>query len=96
MREAVRNDISFSQMDRETAELMSEFASLELPKKNKEGEYDMCKAVEELKEEGREEGRVEMLVSLVKDGLLNIEEAAKRAHMTVTDFEKLVNTSESN
>ena len=46
---------------------------------------------EEGREEGRAEGRAEgflnALVSLVKDGILTIPDAAQRANMTVPEFE---------
>lgn len=55
-----------------------------------EGGLDMCKAFEDEREEGRAEGRAEgrvegkinALVELVKDGLLKLEDAAKRLNMT--------------
>lgn len=43
------------------------------------------------KREGRLEGRLETLISLVKDGDLNIDIAAQKAEMSVTEFEKLIN-----
>ena len=56
----------------------------------------MCQAIEEMRAESRAKGRAEgeakgilkTLVSLVKDGILTLSEAAKRANMTVEDFEK--------
>ena len=39
--------------------------------------------------EGRAEGRAETLVALVRDGLLSKEEAAKRAEMSIEEFEKI-------
>ena len=38
--------------------------------------------------EGIEVGKFETLCELVKDGLLSMEEAAKRAEMTVTEFQE--------
>ena len=98
MRQTVLADESFSRLDRETAVLMSEFADIRLPKKSKEGEYNMCKAVEEIKAEGkaegraegREEGIIETLVSLVRDGLISVEEAAKHAGLSTSEFEKYI------
>ena len=57
---------------------------------------NMCHAVEEMinesKEEGRAEGKLEgaviMLVGLVKDGIITIKEAAKRANMSESMFEE--------
>ena len=46
----------------------------------------MCKAFEDEREEGREEGILVTLCSLVKDGLLKLEEAAKRANMSEEVF----------
>lgn len=48
----------------------------------------MCKAVVEIKEEGIKEGVLDILISLVKDGLLDINEAAKRANMSVEKFKE--------
>ena len=55
----------------------------------------MCKAIEDMKTNAKNEGRaegmnkgiLETLVGLVKDGLISFAEAAKRANMTVSDFE---------
>ena len=51
-------------------------------------EEAMAKGRAEGRAEGRTEGILRALVGLVKDGLLSISEAAKRADMTVEDFEK--------
>ncbi len=59
MKELVSSDNRFQHISRETAELMSDFASIKLPKKQKEGDYNMCKAVLEIKNEGIAEGRAE-------------------------------------
>ncbi len=41
------------------------------------------------KAEGKKEGILEILVSLVKDGILTLAEAAGRYNVTVSEFEKL-------
>ena len=63
---------------------------------------DMCEALDELLEfhykrklqaeweEGKAEGRLELILSLVKDKLLSVEEAAKRADMPLTDMQALL------
>ena len=60
----------------------------------------MCKAVEEIKAksiaEGETKGTLDTLISLVRDGLLDIEEAAKRANMQLKDFEEKVNSNDNN
>ena len=40
-------------------------------------------------EKGKKDGVIEILVSLVKDKILSVSEAAKRANMTQPEFEKL-------
>ena len=86
MKELVQGDKSFRHIERDTAELISDFASVSLPRVNKEGDFDVCKAVMDIKQEGREEGKLEVLASLVKDGLLEVEEAAKRAGISVEEM----------
>lgn len=38
--------------------------------------------------EGRKEGALEMLISLVKKGLISFTQAAEEAHMTIEEFEQ--------
>ena len=63
-----------------------------LPFEQGKENIDMCQDIEEMRAEERAEGRAEgilkTLVSLVKDGILTLSEAAKRENMTVEDFEK--------
>ena len=40
---------------------------------------------------GQTQGAVNTLINLVKDGLLDLNEAAKRAQMTETEFSQLLN-----
>ena len=46
----------------------------------------MCKAIEDMRKHSREEGILEVLAGLVKDGILTITDAAKRAGLTADDF----------
>lgn len=48
------------------------------------------KGIEKGIQQGIEQGRLTTLISLVQDGLLPVEEAAKRAELTVEAFEKLL------
>ena len=43
---------------------------------------------DEGKAEGKVEGALEMLIGLVKDGLVSLSDAAKRMNMTIEEFEK--------
>ena len=62
-------------------------------KETPEGVSEMCKAMEEMQKtaraEGKKEGILETLVSLVKDGILTLAEAAGRYNVTVPEFEAL-------
>lgn len=46
----------------------------------------MCKAVMDIKEEGREEGQLLMLANLAEKKIITIEQAAKEAGMSVNEF----------
>ena len=48
------------------------------------------RALEKGIEKGKFEGKLETLLSLVRDGLLSIEEAAKRSGMTVAEVQALL------
>ena len=52
----------------------------------------MCEVLDRVEAKGREEGikegTVNILISLVKDGILSISDAAKRAGMSVAEFKK--------
>ena len=51
----------------------------------------MCEYLDRIIAEGETKGKMKTLISLVQDGLLNVEEAAKRAGMSVEEFKKLCN-----
>ena len=55
-------------------------------------EVDMCKAIEDMRNDsiaiGETKGILSTLLSLVKDGILTVADAAKRANMTVAEFEE--------
>ncbi len=56
MAELVSKNDKFKSISRDTAEMMRDYASVKLPNKDKEGNYDMCKAVIDLTNKGRAEG----------------------------------------
>ena len=49
-----------------------------------------ARGIEKGRVEGRQEGTINTLISLVKDGLLSLDEAAIRADMSAEDFEKYI------
>ena len=50
-------------------------------------EYDEERTMREQWEEGYIEGMLEVLTDLVNDGIITLAQAAKKAHMTVAEFE---------
>lgn len=46
--------------------------------------------------EKMEEGKIQELISLVQDGLLQLEVAAERLNMTVDEFSELMKEKENN
>ncbi len=60
----------------------------------KKEEIDMCKAITELIEDGRMEGeksgRLHLLCDLVQEGVLSVKDAARKASMTETDFQGML------
>ena len=57
-----------------------------MPKRGKDRDYNMCKAVMEIKEEGI----METLASLVKDGIIDVKEAAIRANVSEEKFHQFL------
>ena len=50
-------------------------------------EQGMERGIEEGLERGKEQGMLAALYSLTRDGLITVQEAAKRAQLTVPEFE---------
>lgn len=77
-------------LSRRAADVINVVTNANLKFPENEEEVDMCLAIEEMRreerEEGREEGILEILHGLVEDGLISIEEAAKRAKVSVEEF----------
>lgn len=93
IKELLKNNPAYKNMSRDAYDVIVTFTKSEelLPLREKEdGErVDMCKALEDLKEEGREEGRYGVLFSLVQEGLIAMEVAAKKAEMSLEKFESM-------
>ena len=49
------------------------------------------KWIKEGRKEGRKEGVINTLLTLVKDGIISVEDAAKRANISVSMFQKYLN-----
>ena len=54
---------------------------------DKEGEnFDMCKAITDLIQDGKIEGKIETLVNLINDGDMTVEKAASKMQITEKEF----------
>jgi len=54
-------------------------------------EQSKNKWIKEGRREGRKEGVINTLLILVKDGIISVEDAAKRANISVSMFQKYLN-----
>ncbi len=97
LNELVHNDKRFTSVSKSTAIFYNKVLGTDIDVESepeKEG-YDVCKAIDVLMErsetkgrdEGINKGIIDTLAGLVKDGILSLAEAAKRANMTVSEFE---------
>ena len=95
LKELINEDTSFRSVSKKTADLVNVVTKSNLHYNDREESVDMCEAIEGIRndaraegiEKGRVEGTLKTLISLVKDGILTITEAASRANMTVAEFE---------
>ncbi|MCR5111385.1 MAG: Rpn family recombination-promoting nuclease/putative transposase [Ruminococcus sp.] len=92
LRDMVNEDAAFHSVSRKTADMVNVVTNSNLHYDNGEERVDMCEAIEGIRKdalaEGIEEGILKTLIGLVKDGILTIADAAKRANMTVSEFEE--------
>ncbi len=59
MQRIAGSDDYYKNVDIDTARMISELSQIKMPRKQKKGGFNMCKAVIELREKGRQEGREE-------------------------------------
>lgn len=57
-------------------------------KENPKGVSEVCKQMEDLRNESILEGKILTLIDLVQDGTLDIKIAAAKANMTVDEFKE--------
>lgn len=90
LKSLVENDPYYKEMEQDAYLVAVNYIKadelLDFEKFEEEGKYDMCRAIKELIEDGRMEGRINLLVDLVRDDLINVGEAAKRIGVTEEEF----------
>lgn len=50
------------------------------------GNVNMCKAIQEMIDDGRDEGRFQVLIMLIQSGKITVKEAASLMNMTTEEF----------
>ena len=81
----INSEEAFKNLDYKTAKLLETIMKVDIPN---DGGYNMCKAIEDIKNDGRFEGKSETLYELTRDGVITKEIAAKKLNITVEKFEK--------
>ena len=91
----IETDKAYKSVSKRTADMVSIVTNSDLKFSTREERVDMCEAIEGIKNdalnEGISEGKLEAFSGLVKDGIITIEEAAKRSGLTVEEFKNKLN-----
>ena len=81
----------FQNVDYETSQAMKAFLNMkQIPSETEQKEemVDMCKAIQEMIQDGRDEGRVHLLVTLIQSGDISLQRAAALMNMTPEEFQE--------
>ena len=89
----INSEEAFKNLDYKTAKLLETIMKVDIPN---DGGYNMCKAIEDIKNDGKLEGKregilegeVKTLYELTRDGIITKEIAANKLNITVEKFEK--------
>ena len=85
----INSEEAFKNLDYKTAKLLETIMKVDIPN---DGGYNMCKAIEDIKNDGKLEGllegEVKTLYELTRDGIITKETAANKLNITVKKFEK--------
>ena len=89
----INSEEAFKNLDYRTAKLLETIMKVDIPN---DGGYNMCKAIEDIKNdgklegllEGKREGLREGLYELTRDGIITKETAASKLNITAEKFEK--------
>ena len=101
LKKLIENDKVYGRMESDAYDVAMAFVKgadkmgIQKEKYEKDGKFDMCKGLKDWMEEEREGGRAEgkaegaliALFALVKDGDITLEVAARKADMTVEEFQ---------
>ena len=77
----INSEEAFKNLDYKTAKLLETIMKVDIPN---DGGYNMCKAIEDIKNDGK----FETLYELTRDGIITKETAANKLNITAEKFEK--------
>ena len=80
----INSEEAFKNLDYRTAKLLETIMKVDIPN---DGGYNMCKAIEDIKNDGK----LETLYELTRDGVITKETAAKKLNISVEKYEKDMN-----
>ena len=86
MYDLVNTNLSYRNIDRDTAIMMKEFASFTVPRRNKEGKYNMCKAIEELKRDSADEALIKAVRNIMENEKRSFENVCMAMGINKTDM----------
>ena len=85
----INSEEAFKNLDYKTAKLLETIMKVDIPN---DGGYNMCKAIEDIKNDGKLEGllegEVKTLYELTRDGIITKETATNKINITVERYEK--------
>lgn len=85
-RELLLNDLAYRNIDKETALMMAEFSDIKIPRRNKEGKYNMCKAIMELEKRSADNALINAIKNLMKNQNQSFEEVCISMGIPNTDM----------
>lgn len=71
LRNLVTNNQAYKSIDKDTAIMMRELANVKLPRKNKDGEYNMCKAILDLEKKNQKIGEYNAIIKAIRNLMKN-------------------------
>ena len=77
----INSEEAFKNLDYKTVKLLETIMKVVIPN---DGGYNMCKAIEDIKNDGK----LETLYELTRDGIITKETAANKLNISVGKFEK--------
>ena len=88
LRELLLNDLAYRNIDKETAIMMAEFSDIKIPRRNKEGKYNMCKAIMELEKRSADNALINAIKNAMTNTKQTFEDVCKMLGISPEDMER--------